>query len=151
MKWEPSDFVAISNAVVSIVAILCAWAAGRRQVRANFRLAALEKRLEAHQEAYRLWHEMVLALNDPGKGPETAVRCQHWWFSHCLYLDANVREEFFACAQEAFVYCDLKMPDKREETKARFERIYRVFDLLEMGVQLPAISDKVREKEIQKT
>ena len=130
---------ALVGAVVAATGLLLAWFAARRQRVADFRKAALEKRLEVHQEAYRLWHEMVSALHGPKKGPEAAARCQDWWISHCLYLEARVREEFIASAREAFLYRDLMLPDKPEETKARFKRILRVFDLLADSVQLPSV------------
>lgn len=139
---EASILTAIIGAFVTATAVYFTWVAGRRQRLADFRAAAIERRLETHQEAYRLWHEMVSALNDPKKkGPECALRCQDWWISNCLYLDAKVREEFIACSREAFLYPDLKLPDKPHETKTRFNRIQRVFDLLAEGVQLPSIGE----------
>jgi hypothetical protein len=140
----PADATILSaliGALVAALGLLCVWIAGRHQRLAGFRAAALEKRLEAHQEAYRLWYEMVGAIHDPKKGPEAAARCQDWWVSHCLYLDAKVREEFIRCAREAFLYRNLMIPDKPELTEARFQRINRVFDLLVEGVQLPSIGE----------
>lgn len=110
-----------------------------RQRKTAFRMAALDKRLKTHQKAFSLWHEMVLALHDPQKGPETAARCRGWWINHCLYLDAKSRKEFLRCTGDAFLYRDLKDPNNPAETKARFKRITDVFKWLEEGVYLPPI------------
>ena len=62
-----------------------------------------------------------------------------------------MREEFSRCAREAFLYRDLKNPDKPEETEARFNRILRVFDLLAERVQLPSIGEyEGRKNEFEK-
>lgn len=138
---EATVLSAFVGAVVTAIGLFLAWFSARSQRMADFRKAALEKRLEVHQEAYRLWHEMVIAIHDPKKGPEAASRCQDWWISHCLYLEARVRQEFIACAREAFLYRDLMLGEKPEETKARFRRILRVFDLLAESVQLPPVGE----------
>jgi hypothetical protein len=132
---------ALIGASVAGAELWLVWFSGKRQRIAEFRRAVIEKRLQVHQKVYRLWHEMVSTVHDALKGPETAVRCQEWWFANCPYLDASVREEFLACAREAFLYRDLKDPDKPDETAARFNRIQRVFGLLAEGVQLPSIGE----------
>jgi len=147
---EATLWSALIGASVATAVLFWTWVAGQRQRLLEFRKAALEKRLEVHQDAYCLWHEMVRAIHDPKKGPESAARCQDWWVSHCLYLDAKVREEFVVCAREAFIYSELKLSDKPEETKARFNRILHVFDLLAEGVQLPSIGEyEGRKNEIK--
>jgi hypothetical protein len=129
----------IIQTLTSLASVAVGWLISERRRVADFRMAALERRLETHQAAYRLWHEMVWALDDPDKGPETVARCEQWWIDHCLYLDAKSRQEFLQCAHEAGLYRDLKDPDNPAETKARFKRIQNVFKLLERGVHLPSI------------
>jgi len=132
---------AATGLVGIVVGWLGTWFISERQRNTAFRMAALDRRLEIHQEAYRLWHEMVSAFHDPKKGPETAARCQQWWFDNCLYLDAKSRKEFFQCAREACLYGVLKDPNNLAETTARFKRIQNVFKLLEEGVHLPPIGE----------
>lgn len=62
--------------------------------RHQLRLAALDKRLEAHQEAYYLWRELIHTAHDRSKIFEVVLKCQEWWEKNCLFLDATVREAF---------------------------------------------------------
>jgi hypothetical protein len=132
-------WAALIGAAVATGGLLLTWFISRRQRIADFRMAALDKRLEAHQAAYRLWHELVWALDDPDKGPETVARCEQWWIDHCLYMDATSRKEFLQCAHEAGLHRVLKDAENPGERKARFKRILKVFNLLEKGVHLPSI------------
>jgi len=141
---------ALIGATVASIALICTWITRERQRLAGFRTAALEKGLAVHQEGYRLWHEMVTSIHHPVEGPQGARRCQDWWVSNCLYLDPKVRGEHIACAREAFLYRELKMPDKPEETVARFNRILNVFNLLAEGVQLPSIGEYEGRKNEEK-
>lgn len=52
---------------------------------ASFAFAALDKRLETHQRAYRLWFELYSNWHKPGAG-DIAYKCQEFWYDHCLYL-----------------------------------------------------------------
>ncbi len=135
----PGVLPALTGLAGVVIGCLLQWFISGRQIKAAFRMAALDKRLKTHQKAFRLWHEMVWALHDPQKRPETAARCQEWWINHCLYLDAKSRKEFLQCAREAGQYEMLKDPNNQPETKARFKRINDVFKLLEEGVYLPSI------------
>lgn len=137
-------WAALIGAAVATGGWLLTWVISRRQRIADFRMAALDMRLKTHQEAYKLWQEMIMAMDDPKKGPETAARCQQWWYANCLYLDARSRKEFFQCAREACLYRDLSDPDNPAQTKARFKRIQNVFKLLEEGVHLPPIGELER-------
>lgn len=65
----------------------------RVRVRHQLKTAALDKRLQAHQEAFSYWARM----NKTPYGEEFKklhVECSNWWDKNCLYLDPNVRSEF---------------------------------------------------------
>ena len=138
---EATILAALIGAAFGTGGWLLTWFISRKQRVADFRMAALEKRLETHQEAYKLWYEMVSVMHDRVKGPEAAIRCQQWWIGHCLYLDAKSRTEFDRCAHEVFSYRDSMDPKNPAETKARFDRIQHVFVLLAEGVHLPSIGE----------
>lgn len=61
--------------------------------RNRLRLAALEKRLEAHQKAYSLWRKLFHAMYSD-QLPTVVVECQDWWENNCLYLTDDVRDAF---------------------------------------------------------
>ncbi len=63
------------------------------KVRNQLKMAALDKRLQAHQEAFSLWGKM----NKTPYGEEFKqlhAECSNWWDNNCLYLDSKVRSEF---------------------------------------------------------
>lgn len=59
----------------------------------RLRLAALDKRLEVHQEAYVRWRKLLSAVYTD-QIVDVVIECQNWWIAHCLYLNAEVREAF---------------------------------------------------------
>ena len=161
MNWLPLDlFERFASALTPEVIIptaaglvgvavgcLVQWFISERQRITAFRIAALDLRLKTHQEAYRLWHEMFWALDDPDNGPKTAAQCQQWWIDHCLYLDTKSREAFLQYSRETGLYRDLKDlkdPVSLAERKALYEHIKNVFKLLEEGVHLPPIGELER-------
>src|SRR5262245_13021112 len=59
----------------------------------QLRMVAVEKRLEAHQQAYTLWRK--LRSNAHLEGINSIVlECQEWWERNCLYLAPAAREAF---------------------------------------------------------
>lgn len=85
--------------VVSIigggVALVCNYVLTRYQETNKFRLAALDRKLEAHQKAFTLWHRLRFSLSDNEKCNIAIQECQSWWIENCLYLPPNVRKEFY--------------------------------------------------------
>ncbi len=126
--------VVIGGAISACVALAIARADRINSVR----LAALEKRLAVHQEAYVLWHELLSTLHNRQLGPQTAIKCQEFWVKNCLYLDPVTRREFRICAQEAFMWNELK---GTRDPKEPFERISKVLDHIVRGVKLPPIGE----------
>ena len=71
----------------------------------KFRLAALEKRLEIHQEAFYRWSKIIYLRfeEDPAK-KNFLFDCQEWYYKNCLYLETNSRLEFIRCVNNVFEY-----------------------------------------------
>src|SRR5947208_8836314 len=59
----------------------------------QLRLAALDRRLEKHQEAYALWWELRGKVHSDDVG-QLVRRCQEWWVNNNLYLSEEAREAF---------------------------------------------------------
>lgn len=70
-------------------------------------LAALEQRLEVHQQAYTLWLEIMHNSNSQDKLSEMVLKCQDWWGKHCLYLSRDASESFFKAFRAASIRKDL--------------------------------------------
>ena len=76
------------------------------QYKNQLRLAALNRRLEVHQQAYALLQELQGARGESTKNSgvvsreieDVIAKCWQWWSNNCLYLEADAREKFFiAC------------------------------------------------------
>ena len=67
----------------------------------KFKIVAIEKRLEAHQQALKLWDELRTVIhksdNDPQK-MEIINTTRDFWYSNSLYLERETRESL----QKAF-------------------------------------------------
>lgn len=134
---------------VALLGVLVGWLVTIQVARANrkeiLRLAAVEKRLAAHQEAYTLWCRLLGALHHPDRVHDAAVECQGWWEKNCLYLDSKSRRAFRECITDAALYHDLKGEIDPRET---LRRLRGVLDLLVEGAGLPTIGEHEWAKEL---
>lgn len=85
-----------------------------RQARHHLRLAAIDQRLRAHQEAFTLWRKLLGAMHSEDVG-KVVLECQSWWEKNCLYLEPSVREAFVRAYSAAHVHESLLK--SRAETK----------------------------------
>lgn len=58
----------------------------------SLRLAALDKRLQAHQDAFAKWRSLI-PVDDSTLAARLAD-CEMWWERNCLYLEPEVRTAF---------------------------------------------------------
>ena len=73
----------------------------------QLRLAALDRRLEAHQKAYTLWWKLMGVVHDKKSVGGVILECQDWWVENNLYLDAEVRKAFRLAYHSASTYCQI--------------------------------------------
>lgn len=123
-----------STLVVSIVggsvALFGNYLVSRYQESNKFRLAALDKKLEAHQKAFTLWHKLLFSLSDNDKCNNAIEECQDWWFANCLYLPPEVRRKFYFQLM-ATVSTSLLPNEKREE---QFNKVAEIGKLIEQSL-----------------
>ncbi len=106
----------------------------------QLRLAAIDRRLQAHQEAFTHWREVLACMHTQQLGV-TITKCQKWWEEHCLYLEPEVREAFVSAYSAASVHqtytqnrADAALVQSNWATFTRFPEV------LFAAVQLPAFS-----------
>lgn len=110
----------------------------------QLRMAALEKRLATHQEAYTLWNELLWNIHKKDEVNTIAVKCQDWWYKNCLYLDPKTRKAF-----KEIIYTASEFSSANAKTKEKeFNEILKVGHLIAEGVKLPSIG-KLENKKIQ--
>jgi len=104
----------------------------------QLRLAALDKRLEVHQEAFSLWKELSFSIMSGKETTPTTIKCENWWWKNCFYLDAESREAFWKAirlAPENYHALPLK-----ERIEIR-DILNSTYDALQKAVELPPIKD----------
>jgi hypothetical protein len=111
---------------------------GRHQLR----VAAVEKRLEAHQQAFSLWRKLLLNVHSGDIG-KTVVECQEWWNNNCLYLTADAREAFNRAYFAAQAHRGLTLLHSQAKlVEDNMEMILRAGELLVAGVELPSLGER---------
>ena len=108
-------------------------------------IAALDRRLEAHQQAYTLWRKLRSVLHKDEVG-SVVIECQDWWVENCLYLDAEARQAFLEAYHAAFAYREhaagnRESPEGSEIVKENFMAVLNAGDMIVKGVELPSLGD----------
>ena len=112
------------------------------QQRHEMRLAALEKRLEVHQQAYSLWWEMMGKASKPDEVDDYTIKCQEWFVKNSLYLTEESRDAFHKAYMAASIHPDLlRSHEKHEIIKENFAKIRRAGEILVKAVSLPSLEE----------
>jgi hypothetical protein len=107
--------------------------------RHQLRLAAIDRRLDAHQKAFSLWREIVANLHGP-KLTETVMKCQAWWGENCLYLSPNARSAFRSAYDAAFQHASLLQDRSAKDAVERnFALIMEAGAAIVEGAELPSL------------
>jgi hypothetical protein len=118
-----------------------AWASA--QDRQNqLRLAAVEKRLEAHQQAYALWRKLIFSDDDKKTLDPVVLECQTWWNNNCLYLTPEARHAFFTAFMLAPLRPQLLKSRDTTAIKDNFKQITIAGEIIVKGNSLPTIGDQ---------
>jgi hypothetical protein len=102
--------------------------------RHQLHIAALDRRLQAHQEAYALWWHLVWSVDKEENVDELSKQCQKWWVKNCLYLDAESRRAFFDAFYSASL---LSQANNSERHKSLQGQIWDAGRSIVEGVELP--------------
>lgn len=108
-------------------------------------IAALDRRLEAHQNAYALWWKMRSVLHNDKAG-SVVIECQDWWVKNCLYLDAEARQAFRDAFHAAFAHRELVdgyrgTSEGSEIVKENFSKVMEAGERIVKGVDLPSLGE----------
>ena len=114
------------------------------KARHQLRMAAVERRLQAHQEAFTVWRPLV---NGPNEHLSNAIAaCQTWWTQNCIYLDPGVRRAFL----DAYMQTSLRIQLMQAGANATqimecWNKTMAFSDILFKAIELPALSVAERE------
>lgn len=111
------------------------------KARHQLRLAAVDRRLQAHQEAFSLWRKVMAATYTDEIG-KVVIECQSWWEQNCIYLEPAVRERFVTSYGAAHMHNSLlKSRADVALIKSNWETISEFPNTLFQAIQLPALSE----------
>jgi hypothetical protein len=115
----------------------------------KYKMVALEKRLESHQAAFRLWYDLMWSLNDDDQRSVQAEKCTNWWVDNQFFLDKKSSDAFRKAASVADTFGLYRAGDKdaAEERKKAFREMHKVGNYLRKGLGLPHLEN---EKELER-
>ena len=111
------------------------------KARHQLRLAAVDRRLQAHQEAFTLWRRVMAATHTEEVG-KVVIECQFWWEQNCIYLEPSVREAFVRAYGAASDHNSLvKGRVEVSIIQSNWKLITEFPNVLFQAIQLPALSE----------
>jgi hypothetical protein len=121
----------------------------------RLQLAALDKRLEKHQEAYSLVWKLIKANSGTKKEMDDMVfDCQEWWINNNLYLSKEASQAFRTAYISAIdYYTEYRMMGKdrnSEFTKKCWDNLKKSGEIIQESVALPGLSPENREELLNK-
>jgi hypothetical protein len=122
------------------------------QTKKALRLAALDRRLATHQQAYAHWRKLVHFSNDPKKAEESykhVAKCQEWWNENCLYLDAEARQAFRLSYMAAHSRPNIMASGHGESMRENFEVVIAAGEKIVAGAALPPLNADKEEDPLE--
>ena len=124
-----------------------------KKVSSQLRMTALDRRLQAHQDAFALWRKLLKACHTPSV--HTVVsECETWWESHCLYLEPPARQAFataFWCAGQhsSLLNSGRGVPGAAQDIAANWKSITDTAAIIEASVALPPMVETALDKYLE--
>ncbi|VWB80396.1 hypothetical protein BLA14095_03711 [Burkholderia lata] len=120
----------------------------------QLRLAALDRRLQVHQEAFVHWRQLIANAHSEKIG-EIVVQCQDWWEQNALYLEPPVRDAFnrayFAAASHrSFINVEHRNESTAAAVRANWKLIMDLGDIIMEAVALPALNELEQSTQLPK-
>jgi hypothetical protein len=106
----------------------------------NLRLASLDKRLQAHQDAFYLWSKLMADLFDAKNIQITVSESQNWWNKNCIYLSPEASNAFKKAYMHAIDHLPFTKTGNVDLVEENFKDITEAGNIILQGVLLPPIS-----------
>ena len=105
----------------------------------QLRMAAAEKRLAVHQEAFTLWRKLLMSAHSD-QVLKVVIECQEWWERNSLYLAPQARDGFNRAYFAASAHQELVQDRTNAElVKSNWQLILTAGDQIVAGVELPSL------------
>src|SRR3990172_1153451 len=123
----------ILGAFVALAGVFLQARLSGKAMQLTYRLAAVDKRLQAHQEAFSRWIKIFWSVHDQ-EVVDLVLEAQDWWRQNCIYLDPRSRDMFRKFLINAHSFRLTEGAEDRKQLMAEFEQ---VGDFILEGVALP--------------
>lgn len=112
----------------------------------ELRFAAVDRRLQAHQEAFSRWRKLIANIHKEDIGP-VAVECQTWWNDNALYLEPEVRNAFnrayfAALDHRALLESSRGSGANHEPIEDNMHLVLTLGDVIMRAVALPSLTEQ---------
>jgi hypothetical protein len=128
------------------------------KARHQLRVAAIDRRLAAHQEAYELWRTLISTMHSSSSSFATTVMaCQTWWDRNCLYLESEPRQAFYTAymmagsVRQRSEYGSSMSQDALKAASEHERKIYECGEIIVQAVALPSLAAGAEKERISKS
>lgn len=108
----------------------------------DLRLAALDRRLEAHQKAYSLWYRLIGSIHRESELWSIIEGCNNFWINDSLYLTEESRKAFDEAVHAASMHKAFKQEGDATKTNENWNRVFRAGGVFVKSVSLPSLGEK---------
>jgi hypothetical protein len=110
--------------------------------KSQLRLAAAEKRLEAHQRAFALWRKLLANVHGEEQW-KVVNECQKWWEENCIYLSPIARQAF----SDAYWAVNMHPALLRDRSNPKavtdnWDTLMKAGNRILEGAELPALGER---------
>lgn len=112
------------------------------KARHQLRLAALDKRLAAHQEAFSHWRDLYTST--PSNMEKIVEKSRNWWNHNCVYLEPKVRDGFLDAINQEYMHRARMAANPQDATQIISDHMGKMFafpNLLFEAIQLPPLAE----------
>lgn len=118
--------------------------------RNQMKMAAIDKRLQAQQAAFKLWRKLYAGANSETVS-SIVKECQAWWEENCLYLDEKSRNAFANAYWAAGQHRMLLESSVRDEAAIasitrNWAMIESAGDVIVSGASLPGLTEAEKKE-----
>jgi hypothetical protein len=136
-------FALVGVVLGGLIAAVAQWLVTSYQIKNQFRLAVVERRLEAHQAAYELCYKLRCAMHKSGSEKQDLMKeYEQWWLRNCIYLGSQSRQAVDGLFQRWSLY------DPADRDTDKMNDLARFFDTavqtLTREVCLPAVAEDAK-------
>ena len=140
----------ISAIIGGVIVAVVNWVISKRQLMNQLKLAVLEKRLSAHQNAFgRIARLRSDVYKENTEFKNIINNNWEWWYDNCLYLDKKCRESLPRACNAATSWYTLSktVPNDTKNLMRLWGIVEKAVEDIERAIGLPPVALQEKPKE----